>query len=181
MNSNDIMINGFIEYCFGLYTDIVLERQNSKLPKILTNLRYTFYTNKLLKTINKYKNSHYPLSKDNLSSYFNLVYNTYQPNRSYKSVTKIAYSGDHKSLQAKCSFDKYIATITIVESENTFDIDIVSADPHDIEFNNLHLSRYSLQSTNDTDHLLDTLDDQLLSDMANMIIDYIDDDKRIKK
>lgn len=180
-NNNDLLIDGFIDNCFRLYTDIVLERKNSKLPKFLSNLRYNFRVNKLLRIINKYKNSHYPLNKDNLSSYFNLIYNTYQPDRKYKSVIKIVYSNDKKGLQAIVHFDKYIATINIENNENTFDIDIVPDNIHTINFNNLHLSRYSLVSTNDNDKLLSLLNDQLLSDMASIIISYINDDKRIKK
>lgn len=69
--------------------DILMQEQNSKLPKFLARIRSRYYRSKLIKSAKKLRKANVPLTYDNLRELFNYMISNYPPEGSYKNIKKV--------------------------------------------------------------------------------------------
>lgn len=78
--------------CLEINSDIIrMKFEDSKLPKIITNLREKYYRYKLIKSVKKFEKANIPLNKSNLLELFSYIYSNFPPYGSYKSIKQIMH------------------------------------------------------------------------------------------
>lgn len=105
-NNYDRLIGDFLE----VNGDIVNDEYKSKYPKFIAKFISKRNRRKLLKSVDKLRNSNYVLNCSNIKEYLAYASNNYGSN-SFKDVHKIDYNED--MISSTMIFDKYIVLITI--------------------------------------------------------------------
>lgn len=152
---------------------IIQERINSKLPKILANLRANYYHKKLIRSAKKIPNAKsYKLNKENLSEYFFFVLSNYEGK--YGCIEKIIYSDTTKNLTALIRHDNWYGNIIIEKNDSKyFDFNLTytgnSRGTQYYASHSINLSHEQIELNN----LLAEINNKLLIDISNYLVDYI--------
>lgn len=103
--SMDRIIGDYLE----VNSDIVNKEFNSKLPKFMAKISSKNQRKKLLQSVNKFRNSGYILTWNNLVELFTYVFNNFEPEHSYGVISNIEYYNN--TMEALVEFDGYHALI----------------------------------------------------------------------
>ena len=162
----DRIIGSFLE----INGDIILQENESKLPGFIKRIRSKHYRKKLIKSINKLRNSKYILTKENIEEFFSYTYNGFPPYGKFKSV--IMSKVDNDITEGVLKFDKYKIVISIYKNEENFEIHIVESNEYGNDSYNLYMDKlYSEAKANR--ELLYMINDKILNDICDFINDII--------
>lgn len=114
-DSNTRIIGDFLE----VNADIVQYQFNSKLPKFIAKYKANKLRNRLIKSINRLRESDMILSVYNVSEYLNYIYNEYE-NGTYKSISMIKKMNN--LIEAVLKIDNINCIISVDSSEGIINI-----------------------------------------------------------
>ena len=168
------IIGDFME----INSDIVVQQFNSKLPKFISKWLATNKRKKLLKTLDKFRNSDYILVWNNIVELLIFVYNNFEPEHKYKVVENVTLMNN--KLEAFIKFDNYQCLIYFED----LPIDHLDTTDQDIWFN-LKMHEISSRGQEGMDIQLSSLKgsakrtQELLGELnyvlKNTICDYIEE------
>lgn len=164
------IIGDFLE----INADIIQQRESSKLPKFIANIRASYHHKKLIKAVNKFKKSKYILTKDNLAEFFAYTYNNFPPYGSYKSVLASKINDKNANeIEGIIKFDSYKAVITIDKRYKKFDISIYNK-VSQISSQSCSINVEKLYSEKEvSSELLSKINEKILEDMCDYILSII--------
>ena len=158
----DRIIGSFLE----INGDIILQENESKLPKFIKKIRSRYYRNKVIKSIKKLRNSNHILSKDNIEEFFSYTFNSFPPYGKYKSV--VTSKIDNNTTEGILEFDNYKVIITIEKDEENFEIHINEINEDRYDTYNLYLDKLYSESKSSRE-ILYTINNRLLNDICDFI------------
>ena len=169
---NSRIIGDFLE----INGNILYQKQSSKLPNFIKNIRYNYYHSKLIKLVDKFVNSNYILTKNNLVEFFAYVFNNYLPNGSYDIVkfTKYNYTGDiiESCLEFEDEEDKYVCVITINTNDQLFELKAKKTTPTGTINANVFLSQLATTKESCKD-IVNIINSRLIISIKNYILSIL--------
>lgn len=168
MNSGiERIIGDFLE----INSDMIYQRDKSKLPKFLSKLRYKININKLLKRVEIFRNSNIYLSKENVLELFNYLYNTFDNN-----IFKFSSSNTIITIY---SFNKFIIDGSIISDNGNFLV-VINIEPPNSRFMEIRIRYYddNEQIFNNYNFSIEKFDNRFVLEKLNFILknfiaDYI--------
>ena len=151
----------------------ILEKKiKSKAPKFISELRHKRDLNKLIKILEKLKNSDYIMKMEQISELFNFIYNNYDEH-CYKSIVaiKIVRNGiTFSNIEGAVQVENYVAVIRFNTNDTMFDFigtDTETNNRIDITLNRLYSDnpKYS--------KIISAINKELRSVMCDYILDII--------
>lgn len=170
---NSRIIGDFLE----INGNIISQRQTSRMPRFISNIRYKYYHNKLVKLVKKFVNSNYALTKNNLIEFFAYINNNFYPVGQYDIVKFVKILNDSENIEACIEFeennDEYACVITIDQGNPLFELNIKKTSNDNT--NNIHINISSLNTKKESCiDIVDTLNRNLLNSIEKYIMSILD-------
>ncbi len=161
-SSTNRIIGDFLE----VNASMLEKREKSKFPRFISNIIWKIDKKKLIKNIEKLRNSGYILSMQNLSELALYVYNNFD-NKKYKSIIKVKMDKmiTYNSMEMILKFDN-ITSIFDFNDSDTFEIKILEIVDETKNTYNYTLHRLNNDKYNE---LLYKINEEL----RNVLCDYI--------
>ena len=157
---------------------LLLNRKTtSKLPKFISDYRHKKDVNKLLKNINKLRNSNYIFDTSELIELFTFINNNFDT-RSYKSIidVKIVRIMDYNTIESVINLDEFKSIIRLRTNQNTFELVISDNNKN---HNVINIEKSELKSSHGIyTNYLNTLNNELKNIMCDFLTDIISEYKR---
>jgi hypothetical protein len=155
-------------------TQISVEEYNSKLPKIISKIKYRRMRKKLLNSLEKFRNSDVILNIDNIIELASYIYNSYSPVYSYRNVEKVFVDPHTNSYGLQISWSDMNVSITSYSYDYPrMEISTIIKRP-DIDMTGLSIQTNNLYSANDRKYrILKRINDELIDTIYHYIYDII--------
>lgn len=169
-NNTDRIIGDFCE----INGDLVYLRNTSIEPKFISNYKYRKNHKRLIKSVEKLRNSKHILTKNNLIELFAYCYNSYPPYGQYKSIklSKIL-DEDANNYESVVQFDNFVAIFNLSKKTTNFEIHL-TIDNDDDTKDSFTVELKELKTNNQKFiNYIEIINSKLLSDMCDFIIDIL--------
>lgn len=170
MNVEDRIIGDFL----GINAEMINQRETSKLPKFVSNIRYKIYQRKLLKNVDKLRKSNYILNMHNLAEFFSYTFNNFPPYGDFKSVQNSKINNEEGTeLEAILKTESYSAVITINKKLDVFEISIYNK-KSDTDSERISISLNKLHTDNENIYeIINRINVNLLNDICDYLYETI--------
>lgn len=172
--------------CLEINSDIIrMKFEDTKLPKIIINLREKYYRYKLVKSVKKLEKANIPLNKSNLLELFSYIYSNFPPYGSYKSIKQIMHV-EKESMNIWKTVIRYsediVISIDIDYKDETMTLTTIVNDPKtDIRKT---YTDYITELRSDkpaTKNIINGLNDSLIKIIMEYILSVIESTKNIER
>ena len=167
INNNCRIIGDFFE----INADILQKELNSKYPKFISKFIANRERNKLLRVVQKLRNSNHILNSSNLVEYISYIQNNLSESNSYKSVFFAKVNEELDLAEAIIKFEDVKVLISISLKEQTLDIAIEYVLDNTIKKYNIRCE--SLNRNDEIGPFIKIINIVLLNDISDFITEYI--------
>ena len=164
--NNNRIIGDFLE----VNASILEKREKSKFPKFISRFIWKNDIKKLLKEVEKFRNSGYILSMENISELMIYIFNNFD-DKCYKSIIKIKTINavTYDTMEMVMKFDNITAIFDYDGSLPTFELKVLTKDEQDQKITyEFTLHRLVKEKSN-------TILYKINEELRNIICDYIND------